>query len=473
MDLLQTPVTIIGGGITALSIAWRLAENAIPFVILEREPRLGGQIRTLNKEGFIIETGPNTGTISHPEVRELFAFAGDKVQLEVAKKTSKRRLIVKNNAYHALPSGPFSALFTPLFTFYDKIRILGEPFRKPIDNPTPSVGEFVKYRMGKSFLKYAVDPFISGVYASDPFHISVKHAFPKLYNLEAQHGSFIRGAWAKRKEHKSERDKLATKEVFSAYGGFSQLTDALVEKLQNYGTFIADANVQTVEQLPDGWKVTCKNSKGELFAVKSEYYVTTVRADNLPNVLPETLQKSIAPITQMQYAPVIEVALGFANHTRRGKAAFGALVPTVEPNPILGVLFPSDCFSDRVPGNCGTLYSVFMGGTRYGDMYFNMSDQELVDVAMRELTPLERFPQNLRPTVTCVSRHRKAIPQYDLQSDLRLQCIAALQDENKGLILAGGIRDGIGMSHRIKQGSDIGLSIANALKMHKDAAAVK
>jgi oxygen-dependent protoporphyrinogen oxidase len=48
-------------------------------------------------------------------------------------------------------------------------------------------------------------------------------------------------------------------------------------------------------------------------------------------------------------------------------------------------------------------------------------------------------------------RHKKAIPQYRADSKDRYASIEALQGQYPGLILAGNIRDGIGMADRIKQ----------------------
>jgi protoporphyrinogen/coproporphyrinogen III oxidase len=57
-----------------------------------------------------------------------------------------------------------------------------------------SVSGLVKRRMGQSFLDYAVDPFISGIYAGDPDQLVTQYALPKLYTLEQKYGSFIKGA---------------------------------------------------------------------------------------------------------------------------------------------------------------------------------------------------------------------------------------------------------------------------------------
>ena len=121
-------IVVIGAGLTGLTTAYHLRKQGRDVLVIEKENRIGGQIRTYSEKGFVFESGPNTGVVSFPEVRELFDDLGD-CQLEIARESSKRRLIWKGNRFHALPSGPVEAVTTPLFRLSDKIRILGEPWR--------------------------------------------------------------------------------------------------------------------------------------------------------------------------------------------------------------------------------------------------------------------------------------------------------------------------------------------------------
>jgi oxygen-dependent protoporphyrinogen oxidase len=230
---MEKEIIIIGAGLTGLTTGFWLTRAGKDIQIIEQQNRIGGQIQTFQENGFIYESGPNTGVVSNPEVAELFEALSPACSLETAREESKRRLIWKGNRFHALPSGLSSAITTPLFSLYDKFRILGEPFRVKGNNPNESVGELTVRRLGKSFLNYAVDPFLSGVYAGDPMQLTTRYALPKLYNLEQEYGSFIRGSIAKAKLPKTERDRLATKKVFSAQGGLSQLTHAMAEAIGN------------------------------------------------------------------------------------------------------------------------------------------------------------------------------------------------------------------------------------------------
>ena len=182
-------VVIIGAGLTGLTIAYLLKKQGANVKVLEKEDYAGGAIRTYRENGYIFEAGPNTGVVSYPEVTELFEMLG--LKIETANKSAEKRLILKNGQWYPLPSGVVSFMKTPLFAVSDKIRIMFEPFRKKGNNPNKSVASLSRRGIGESFLDYAVNPFISGIYAGDPEKLITKYALPKIYNLEQQYGSFI------------------------------------------------------------------------------------------------------------------------------------------------------------------------------------------------------------------------------------------------------------------------------------------
>ncbi len=207
----KTDVTIIGAGLTGLSLAFFLQEKGISVVVVEKQNRAGGVMQTLEQDGFIYESGPNTGIIARGEVAELFKVLAPDCHIELANPQSKNRWILKKGKWEPIPAGFIKAIKTPLFSLRDKFGILGEPFRKRGDNPMESIAGMVKRRMGKSYLDYAVDPFISGIYAGDPDQLITKYAMPKLYALEQHYGSFIKGAIKKSREAKTPVEMQATK----------------------------------------------------------------------------------------------------------------------------------------------------------------------------------------------------------------------------------------------------------------------
>ena len=440
-------IVVIGAGLTGLSTAFNLKKMGRDVLALEKQNRIGGQIATHNEDGFTFESGPNTGVVSFPEVTELFRDLEGRCQMETARESSKRRLIWKGSEFHALPASLPAAISTPLFTLKDKFRILGEPWRKKGTDPDEPVGALAQRRLGRSFYEYAVDPFVSGVYAGDPMKLTTRYALPKLYNLEANYGSFVRGAIAKAKEPKSERDRLATKKVFSAFGGLQNLVEALAEGID----IVTGAQAITV--MPDGehkWLIRYNNGTEEIHC---NHVITTVGAYALSSLLPFVAQEQMAPISKLYYAPIIQVCVGIKNTGGIDYAAFGGLVPSKEQKKVLGILFPSACFVQRAPEG-GSLYSYFMGGARYTD-YLQKSDAEIRSMVREAFHSMLKYPMNVEPDMIRIFRHEHAIPQYGADSGERFKAVEAIQQQYPGLIIAGNLRDGIGMGNRIQQAAAI------------------
>lgn len=154
-------------------------------------------------------------------------------------------------------------------------------------------------------------------------------------------------------------------------------------------------------------------------------------------------------IENLHYTKVIEVAIGFNKWQGMPLDAFGALIPHSEKRDILGLMFMSSLFEDRAPKD-GALITIFMGGVRRQDL-LDLDDEAVKSILEKELKDLLQLDE-FNPDLLKIMRHKKAIPQYRADSKERYEAIDFLESKYPGLILAGNIRDGIGMADRIKQG---------------------
>ena len=449
-------IIIIGAGLTGLTTAFHLCRKGKKVMLIEKTDRIGGQIHTFKDGDFIYESGPNTGVVSYPEIAELFQALEPSCEMAIAREESKCRLIWKGNRFHALPSGLFSAITTPLFSLKDKFRILGEPFRSKGTDPNESVGKLARRRLGKSFVDYAVDPFLSGVYAGDPMKLTTRYALPKLYNLEQNYGSFIKGSIAKAKLPKTNRDKLATKKIFSAEGGLESLTRAMATNI-GMNNFVLGAEGTEINPLDSSKWIVSYYKENKKMEVECNKVITTSGAYTLPQLLPFVGLDDMNKICNLIYAPVVQVSVGVKDTEGINFKAFGGLVPSREKRNVLGILYPSSCFYHRAPQK-GALFSFFIGGVRHPEM-IDKSDEELTKLVEKEFHDMLKFPSHKRPDMIKIFRHYHAIPQYREDSEDRYATIEKLQKEFTGLIIAGNLRDGIGMADRIRQGTKIASEI--------------
>jgi oxygen-dependent protoporphyrinogen oxidase len=402
-------------------------------------------IQTFREDGFIYEAGPNTGVLGYPEAMELIEELYPDCEIEIADAAAKARWIWKDNRWEPLPSGLWSAITTPLFSLSDKLRILGEPFRKKGSNPEETLAQMVRRRMGKSFLEYAVDPFILGIYAGDPDYLVTKYALPKLYSLEQNYGSFIRGAFKKAKEPKTVRDKKATREIFSVKGGLQNLIQALVKHIGSENIHPGSGNIVVQPQEKGDFNITTLQGTFKHFS----HVISTVGTHSLASLLPFAFDGNMQTICCLKYARVVQVSLGFKKWEGIPLKAFGGLVPFSEHRDILGALFISSFLKNRAPEG-GALLSVFLGGLRRPELV-DLSDTEIVSLVGKEIQAMMKL-KKFNPDLLKIHHYDHAIPQYGPESSAKIETIELLQQQYPGLFLAGNIRDGIGMADRIRQG---------------------
>ena len=453
----KTPdIVIVGAGLTGLTMAYYLQKLGKKIIVLEKDKRVGGVIHTVAENDFIYESGPNTGVLSTPEIAALFRDLKDYCTLETANPKSEKRYILKKGKWQPLPSGPISAITTPLFKFSDKLRILGEPFRKPGSDPDESVAQMVIRRLGRSFLEYAVDPFVSGIYAGDPEKLITRYALPKLYALERNYGSFIKGTIKKAREPKTEDEKRATREVFSVKGGLANLIKALSDRIESEN-ILTGISGTVIKPNDKDFLVSFVNSSGEKGKIQAPVVVTTIGGYALPSLLPFISEERLKPFTDLKYAAIVQVALGYSEWKGPKPDAFGGLIPSQENRDILGILFPSAIFEGRSPEK-GTLLSVFLGGVKKPEM-ISKTDNEIEAIVLREICSI--MSRLNIPDLLKIHRYSHAIPQYEINTGERLALISSIQDQYPGLILAGNIRDGIGMADRVKQARQIAEFLAS------------
>jgi oxygen-dependent protoporphyrinogen oxidase len=272
---------------------------------------------------------------------------------------------------------------------------------------------------------------------------------PKLHRLEDEYGSFIRGAIKRRKALASEKAQGISKDVFSVKGGFGQLVKALQKKIGDEFIQLSAGSIKLEPSSDGSWVVTLGSTEKK---ITSKKVITTVPAYALPDLLSFIDTKEIAPISSLTYAPVVQIGVGLNNNSRV-PLAFGGLIPSIEKEKILGILFNSSCYDDRAPKGKASL-SFFLGGMKHPHL-LNLSDEEIIKLVKTGLHRMMKYPEDTPIEKIYIFRHSKAIPQYEVDTEKRLEKINLLQEKYKGLILAGGIRDGIGLADRIKQATDL------------------
>lgn len=441
-------VAIIGAGITGLAAAYELEQRGIDCTVFEASDRVGGCIRTVREKGFLVECGPNSILETHPDVGQLVDRLGLGGQKLPANTWAKNRFIVRDGRPIALPTSPPAFFSSSAFSRKAKLRLLKEPFIRSKSNESESLADFVVRRLGREFLDYAINPFVSGVYAGDPARLAVAHAFPKLYALEQKYGSLIKGAIQGTRERK-RRAEVASKDarMFTFTDGMETLPQALAGKLA--GRIRLEFPVAGISRLESGrWNVGTEAFTDVLLAIP---------AHAMPKL---DIPFDCAPFGEIEYPPVASLSLGFnENQFTHPLNGFGVLIPKVENRYSLGALFPSSIFPGRAPAGYALL-TVFAGGSQSPGRALQDEQEMLAAVLadLHDLLGLDGPPEYRRLSVW-----PQAIPQYTIGYERYFSLMKRIENDHPGIHFGGHYRDGISVANSILGGLKAAQRIAGGV----------
>jgi oxygen-dependent protoporphyrinogen oxidase len=451
-------VVVVGAGISGLTAAFWLKQSGVTVTVLEQDVVPGGTMRTRQEGGWLIETGPNSALETTPVFGEMFDLLGIAGERQYASETSNNRYILRNGALHPLPMSPPAFMRSRLWTTRGKLRLIAEPF---IGRGTreETIAEFVERRLGREFLDYAINPFVAGVFAGSPEHLSVRAAFPKLYALEEKYGGLIKGMIKGARERKQRAEVAKDRaKMFAFKNGMQSLPDAIVRSL---GLAVqCGCSAHRVARKPDGSFRVGYTLSGKTSELEADAVVLSTPAYAAAPILRPLAPGLADRLAAIYYPPVAEVFVGFREEqVPRPLDGFGYLIPAKERRKILGTIWSSAIFPGRAPAGHIALTS-FVGGSRQPELLAR-DDAELLSTVLAELRSLMGVQGD--PVCSRVIRWNRAIPQYNLGYHTVVEAIEDLERETPGLHLCSNYRGGIAVGDCVKNGKAAAGRIVAAL----------
>jgi oxygen-dependent protoporphyrinogen oxidase len=429
----QPDAVIVGGGITGLSCAYRLKRLGVSALVLESADRVGGVIRSERRNGHLVEWGPNSllPTAKTFEFLDELGLGGDLIQAN----PKSPRYIVVNRRLRAVPFGPVS--------LRGLARAAGEPFvRTSSANVADdeSVASFFSRRFGNEVHDRLAAPFVTGIFAGDTEKLSAAAVFPRIVEMERQHGSVLAAMLKPGLGRSRQRGRKA------AISSFTDGMEALPRRLAS------ELNVET----------RCTGIRiGK--DVRSRATVLALPAHRAAEVVGEVHPDLAGALNAVVYAPVVVAAASLAESSLASPLrGFGFLAPRAERLSILGTVFSSLLFPNRAPAG-RLLLTSFLGGALKPEV-FDWPDERVWDVVCSELKQV--LKASLQPEPVALFRHRYAIPQYNIGHRARIERITGEAGKCPGLFVTGNFLHGVSVPACIEQGEAAADAVAEYLNRH-------
>jgi oxygen-dependent protoporphyrinogen oxidase len=451
-------IAIVGGGISGLATAYELARERVPFVLFEASGRLGGIVETIQRQGFVIECGPDSWVTEKPEARQLAIELGLEGQLISSNDRWRRTYVQQGRQLVPIPDGMRMMvpgkwgplLDSPLFSWQARLAYLREPkcaeaLKASAPTEDESVADFVRRHFGQEVAGTLAAPLLSAVFGGDIARLSVRAVMPAFVRMEAEEGSLVKAV--------QRRAQQSTQAIFTSLSaGLETMIEAMVRRLPKESIRLREP-VLGLEADGGDWKLATAGGPCRFDAV--------VLATP-PHVTRAWLPASMSSLLPQEATSSVVVALAFASEQAarlRVPRGFGFVVPLGqgEQHPLLACTFVDQKFRGRVPQG-GILLRAFFGGAS-GEGLLGDTDDVLIERARLQLgRVLGPLPHALE---TVVRRWPQSLPQYATGHLERMEKLEANKQALPGLHLVGNAYYGVGLPDLIRQGRATGRALAS------------
>jgi oxygen-dependent protoporphyrinogen oxidase len=462
-------IVIIGGGITGLAAAHRLIERPdetkqqLEVLLLEASSRVGGVLKTEQRDGFLIESGADSFISEKPAAIDLAKRIGLDSHLIQTNETQRRSFVVRDGRLRPVPEGfqllapsrfrPF--ITSDIFSWPGKARMAMDLFlpRRADEATEESLSQFVRRRLGREAFERMAQPMIGGIYTADPERLSLLATVPRFLEMEREHRSLILAMWRQRRKANAEGRSSqsgvsgARYSLFLSFDdGMQMLADRLAAKLPaGMVQLNTAASSLTFDQTEKQWTILLNDGR----TMKAAAVCLAVPAFVAAKLLRETDVSLAQALDKIEYASTATMNLAYRRadipHALNG---FGFVVPIIERRSLLACTFSSVKFAGRAPAD-HVLLRAFVGGALQPEL-FELDEDEMirrVGADLRDLLGIESSP-----LFTVVEKWRRSMPQYHVGHLDLVSQIEARVRLLRGLRLAGNSYGGAGVPDCLRSG---------------------
>lgn len=449
-------VAVIGGGITGLAAARRLADltatTDLRIEVFESSERLGGKIRTSPFAGRpAVDEGPDAFLVRMPTAIGLARDVGlgDRI-VSPADVTAA----IWHDGLRPIPDGVLLGVPTSLMAIartgllspigmaragVDLIRP-----RSTVDHD--SIGQWVRERFGEQVHDRLVDALVGSIYGADTDNFSIS-AVPQLAALASRGRSALISGRAMKKAAPASNGP-----IFGApAGGLDELVSAVADDIVNrHGDRVTISTSTAVDEIAEDarhWRVDGRTVDAVILAVPS-----AAAAAMLSGVVAQELGSLTASGVAM-----VTLSVPAQHWPAHAVGRSGYLVPKSQQRRVTAVSFASQKWT-HLADEHSQLLRISLG--RDGLDVLHLSDEDLVASAVDEVSA--HLAVELAPQESRVTRWPAAFTQYRPHHHHRIDAIERVMPA--GLALAGASYRGIGIPACVADGHRAAERIASHLE---------
>ncbi len=479
MSAVPFHVVIIGGGISGLSTAFFVMEEAkqhqlhVQCTVVERDTRWGGKILTNQTEDLLIEGGPDSFLTSKPWAMELCRTLGLEDHLIPTKAENNRTFSLCRGVLRELPQGLLA--FRPqrvetlvsggLLSWRGLLRMGAERFwpTSSAGQSEETLGSFFRRRFGDEAFDYLIEPLVAGIYAGDADELSMEATFPRFKELEQEHGSVIKGmraAQAKAQAGVAPRSSGSTPSLFMTLrNGLGTLIETLTQRLNGHGVELLTGcccqKIQASVQQKGKFSVVLENDK----MLNADAVVLATPAFRTAEMIRQLEPEAANILADIPYASTATISMTYPTELVEAHIrGFGFVVPRKEQRPLLAGTWTSLKWPNRSKKG-ETLVRCYVGG-RGRQGIFERDDRELVKTVQQELQSIAKIA--CPATYTEVHRWMQGMPQYIIGHQARVAKIRERLQPWPLLHISGAGLSGIGIPDCVREGKRVAASLAQS-----------
>lgn len=463
-------ITIVGGGISGLVTAYRLAPDH-EVTLVEADARLGGCLHSTTLDETVpvgLDTGAEASLYRRRETKDLAAELGLDVEFPSTAHSSR---VLSNGGLHAIPKRTVMGVPGDAVEVRDLLgaaaadRVAREVIAGPIDGHDVSLGDFLADRLGGDLVDTLIDPLLGGVYAGRCRDLSLASTVPALLPAAVEGTSVLELVQSLLAARDAQSAALVEGEspqpVFmSLVGGINRLVPALEKRIRELGgTIHTDTHVTSVRVDNGRWTVAAED-----FNVDSDAVVLATPAHVTKDLIAEAAPASASMLASVPYAStaLIPALVDIGDRELEGS---GFLVPPTEKSFIKASTFVSNKWPwmrERIPEGTALIR---MSIGRYGDGPGGWQDCDDEELIARAFEDWQRIVDRGSDRLIAAEAHRweRALPQYLPGHG---EMVARIDEEIAGIAgleLAGSAYFGVGIPTCIDRAETVAARITSTL----------